>query len=154
MSSKNNPLAYAEAEAYVQSIEKACVELAAVLNEETGHVRARRRAAIENLSLPKGEAVANYERSNKLLQRLRSENRLTPPLREKIRAAGTLVDKAIAANVIALRAAKDATERLMNMLQRSASETRPMGQGYNAGGDLHRGARRQAAPALTLNGTF
>jgi hypothetical protein len=98
--------------------------------------------------------VASYERKNKLLQRLRSENRLTHPIRERIRTAGTLVDKAIAANVIALRAAKDATERLMTILQRSASETRPRGQGYNASGDLHRGTRRQAAPALTLNGTF
>lgn len=137
----------------------ACIDvLVAVLEEETAAVRAHDRRKMAALQDNKSKAVGRYEQQLQVMRKLidASGGSVDGPDAMKLRmkeAAGKL-DKAVAKNVLALRAAKDANERLMTMIQTAAAQSRPTGQGYTASGSVNRGYTRNMPPAMSLNGTF
>jgi hypothetical protein len=140
------------------SLVAAITALVQILDEETAAVRAHDRKQMAALQERKGQTVGRYEHQMQAMRKLiaAAGGSISGPDDMKLRlkdAAGRL-DKAVAKNVLALRAAKDANERLMTMIQTAAVQQRPTGQGYTAKGTVNRGYARNLPPAMSLNGTF
>jgi hypothetical protein len=133
-------------------------DLVSLLDLETSAVRTRKRGEVEAMQKAKNEAVALYERNLYRLRQITQTNRDDingdDAFKARLINAGTRLDRAISANVIALQSARDANERLMSMIQNAVTAQQPTGAGYTARGANNTGYKHAGAPAMTLNGTF
>ncbi len=132
--------------------------LVTVLKQETAAIRVHDRNMIASLQTGKNQAVGRYEQLllnvRKLIHAAGGTVSGPDDFKQRLKQAAGDLDKAVAENVLALRAAKDANERLMTMIQVAATQQRPTGQGYTARGASARGYSRNMPPAMSLNGTF
>jgi hypothetical protein len=153
---KNCHLLHLQGEQLVQAIEK----LLPLLVEETQAVRQRQFHDVAKLQDAKRQAVGGYEQAAVAFKGLAAHAaqamaKLEQSFKAHLQGVYARLEAAIIDNALALKAAKETSERILNMVQSVARDQTPTGSGYNARGELHNGyGRMRPAPALTLNGRF
>ncbi len=125
--------------------------LIAVLEREVDLLRAGKPGEIEKLQQEKSNLTAAYESQAKsLTSQPELLEALQPVLRSELKRVTDRFQSAVAANEVALRAARETTQRVLQAIADEIGKSRSENAGYSAQGYAASSSRKNSGQPLSI----
>lgn len=140
-----------DAETRVDALIEVMGRLTELLDRESESVIGLRARELESMLVTKQHLADAYEQAARgLLDDPEARDALPAEIRERLTNAASFFSRALNANALALKAAKDANQRVVDMIVEAVNQQRRQSAGYAALGNRNAARRGTMAP-MTLD---
>ena len=139
------------AETRIDALIEVMGRLTELLDRESESVIGLKARELESMLTTKQHLADAYEQAARgLLDDPDAREAMPPEIRERLSNAAAFFSRALNANALALKAAKDANQRVVDMIVEAVNQQRRQATGYAALGNRN-GARRTTMSPMTLD---